>query len=157
MNPPLRTHDDRAAVIGGLLDGTIDMVATDHAPHSVADKQGDFRTAAFGITGIETCFSLLYTHFVNSGLATLTQLQQWLVVAPARAFNLKAPTTLATGMQADIALFDLKHTHTITQNEFASKAINSPFVGQTVKGTTLMTIVDGKIVYDASREGGHND
>ncbi|MCF6160950.1 MAG: dihydroorotase [Furfurilactobacillus sp.] len=159
MNPPLRTPADREAVIAGLLDGTIDMVATDHAPHSVADKRGDFRTAAFGITGLETCFPLLYTHFVESGLATLGQLQQWLVKAPASAFDLDAPTVLKVGMKADLAMFDISHRHTINANEFASKAVNSPFVGQTVTGMTLITMVDGEIVYDATTDntGGHDD
>ncbi|MYV17795.1 dihydroorotase [Furfurilactobacillus milii] len=159
MNPPLRTPADREAVIAGLLDGTIDMVATDHAPHSVADKRGDFRTAAFGITGLETCFPLLYTHFIESGLATLAQLQQWLVKAPASAFNLDAPTVLKVGMEADLAMFDITHQHTIEANEFASKAVNSPFVGQTVTGMTLLTMVDGEIVYDATTDntGGHDD
>ncbi|MGR6686491.1 dihydroorotase [Furfurilactobacillus rossiae] len=159
MNPPLRTPADREAVIAGLLDGTIDMVATDHAPHSVADKRGDFRTAAFGITGLETCFPLLYTHFIESGLATLAQLQQWLVKAPASAFDLDAPTVLKVGMKADLAMFDISHRHTINANEFASKAVNSPFVGQTVTGMTLLTMVDGEIVYDATTDntGGHDD
>lgn len=159
MNPPLRTPADREAVIAGLLDGTIDMVATDHAPHSVADKRGDFRTAAFGITGLETCFPLLYTHFIESGLATLAQLQQWLVKAPASAFDLDAPTVLKVGMKADLAMFDISHRHTINANEFASKAVNSPFVGQTVTGMTVLTMVDGEIVYDATTDntGGHDD
>ncbi|MCF6418450.1 dihydroorotase [Furfurilactobacillus milii] len=159
MNPPLRTPADREAVIAGLLDGTIDMVATDHAPHSVADKRGDFRTAAFGITGLETCFPLIYTHFIESGLATMAQLQQWLVKAPASAFDLDAPTVLKVGMKADLAMFDITHQHTIEANEFASKAVNSPFVGQTVTGMTLLTMVDGEIVYDATTDntGGHDD
>ena len=159
MNPPLRTPADREAVIAGLLDGTIDMVATDHAPHSVADKRGDFRTAAFGITGLETCFPLIYTHFIESGLATMAQLHQWLVKAPASAFDLDAPTVLKVGMKADLAMFDITHQHTIEANEFASKAVNSPFVGQTVTGMTLLTMVDGEIVYDATTDntGGHDD
>ena len=99
MNPPLRTPTDRQAVIAGLLDGTIDMVATDHAPHSLAEKQRSFIGAAFGITGIETSFQLMYTHFVKSGIATLEQLLRWMVVQPREAFNLPGQSELTVRHQ----------------------------------------------------------
>lgn len=149
MNPPLRTPTDRAAVVAGLLDGTIDMVATDHAPHTVADKAGDLISAAFGITGLETCFPLLYTHLVRPGIATLAQVQRWLNQAPVKAFNLTAPTTIQVGQQADLALFDLEHAHPIQTDEFASKGMNTPFIDEIVYGMTVATIVDGKLVYRA--------
>lgn len=149
MNPPLRTPADRAAVIAGLLDGTIDMIATDHAPHSREEKQGSFIGAAFGITGIETSFQLMYTHFVKSGIATLEQLLNWMVVQPSRAFKLPGNHELTIGAPADMALFDIDHEHTVTADEFASKGVNTPFIGATIYGQTLLTIVDGQIAYEA--------
>lgn len=149
MNPPLRTPADRAAVIAGLLDGTIDMIATDHAPHSREEKQGSFIGAAFGITGIETSFQLMYTHFVKSGIATLEQLLNWMVVQPSRAFKLPGNHKLTIGAPADMALFDIDHEHTVTADEFASKGVNTPFIGATIYGQTLLTVVDGQIAYEA--------
>lgn len=148
MNPPLRTPTDRAAVIAGLLDGTIDMVATDHAPHSLAEKEGSFIGAAFGITGIETSFQLLYTHLVKSGIATLSQLLNWMVIQPQQAFDLTGTNAIVAGQPADLALFDIEHTHKITADEFASKGVNTPFIGATIYGQTLLTMVDGQIVYE---------
>lgn len=149
MNPPLRTPADRAAVLAGLLDGTIDMVATDHAPHAQDEKEGSFMGAAFGITGLETSFQLLYTHLVRPGIVTLAQLLSWMITKPVAAFNLAAPTKVAVGERADLALFDLERAHTIQADEFASKGQNTPFIGQTVYGQTMATIVDGQIVYRA--------
>ena len=149
MNPPLRTPTDRQAVIAGLLDGTIDMVATDHAPHSLAEKQRSFIGAAFGITGIETSFQLMYTHFVKSGIATLEQLLQWMVVQPREAFNLPGQSKLTVGAPADLALFDIAHAHTITADEFLSKGVNTPFIDETVYGQTVLTLVDGQVTYEA--------
>ena len=149
MNPPLRTPTDRQAVIAGLLDGTIDMVATDHAPHSLAEKQRSFIGAAFGITGIETSFQLMYTHFVKSGIATLEQLLQWMVVQPRVAFNLPGQSELTVGASADLALFDIAHAHTITADEFLSKGVNTPFIGATIYGQTVLTLVDGQVAYEA--------
>ena len=149
MNPPLRTPTDRQAVIAGLLDGTIDMVATDHAPHSLAEKQRSFIGAAFGITGIETSFQLMYTHFVKSGIATLEQLLQWMIVQPREAFNLPGQSELTVGAPADLALFDIAHAHTITADEFLSKGVNTPFIGATVYGQTVLTLVNGQVAYEA--------
>ncbi|MFC6179125.1 dihydroorotase [Weissella sagaensis] len=149
MNPPLRTPADRTAVIAGLLDGTIDMVATDHAPHSKAEKEGSFIGAAFGITGIETSFQLLYTHLVKPGIATLNQLLDWMVVKPQQAFGLQGAQKIAAGQPADLALFDINHAHKITADEFASKGVNTPFIGATIYGQTVLTMVDGQIVYEA--------
>lgn len=149
MNPPLRTPADRTAVIAGLLDGTIDMVATDHAPHSKAEKEGSFIGAAFGITGIETSFQLLYTHLVKPGIATLNQLLDWMVVKPQQAFGLQGAQKIAAGQPADLAIFDISHAHKITADEFASKGVNTPFIGATIYGQTVLTMVDGQIVYEA--------
>lgn len=149
MNPPLRTTHDRLSVIAGLLDGTIDMVATDHAPHAVEEKERSFVGAAFGITGIETSFQLIYTHFVRAGIATLADVMEWMVSGPAKQFNLDAPTQIAVGERADLALFDLETAHTITADEFVSKGVNTPFIGEEIYGQTTTTIVNGEVVYQA--------
>lgn len=150
MNPPLRSMRDRSVVIAGLLDGTIDMVATDHAPHAVDEKQRSFIGAAFGITGIETSFQLIYTHFVRSGIATLADVMEWMVAAPAKQFDLDAPTKIAVGERADLALFDLDQAHTITADEFVSMGVNTPFIGEEIYGQTTTTIVNGEVVYQAN-------
>jgi len=150
MNPPLRTPQDRMGVVSGLLDGTIDMVATDHAPHAVEEKQRGFEGAAFGITGIETSFQLIYTHFVRSGIATLEEVMKWMVSAPVEQFGLDAPTKISVGERADLALFDLETPHIIQKDEFESKGSNTPFIGEEIYGQTIATIVDGEIVYQAN-------
>ncbi|MDR3241605.1 MAG: dihydroorotase [Lactobacillaceae bacterium] len=147
MNPPLRAPEDRAAVIAGLLDGTIDMVATDHAPHAVEEKERSFLGAAMGIVGIETSFQLIYTHFVRSGIATLAQVLTWMVENPVKTFDLQAPTTIAVGEVADLALFDLENAHVITAEKFVSKGRNTPFLGETIYGQTVATLVAGEVVY----------
>lgn len=146
MNPPLRSQADRQALIAGLLDGTIDMIATDHAPHGTAEKAQSFKTAPFGITGIETSFQLLYTHLVRSGIMTLETLIERMVVAPVKVFKLNAPTNIDVGEVADLALFDLENSYPIVTETFKSKGSNSPFVGWQVYGKTIATWVDGEIV-----------
>lgn len=146
MNPPLRAKEDRAALIAGLLDGTIDCIATDHAPHGLEEKSQSFLKAPFGIVGSETAFQLIYTHFVEKGIFTLEQVLNWMAAAPAKLFNLTAGT-LRIGAPADIAVFDLEHEEKIDDKQFVSKGVNTPFVGWTVKGTTLLTFVDGQLVY----------
>ena len=150
MNPPLRGEDDRQALIEGLLDGTIDMIATDHAPHTKADKDQSIATAAFGITGSETAFSMLYTRFVKTGRFTLAQLVNWLTKQPASVFKMRGAGSLAVGQPADIAIFDLKHEHEIKESDYLSKGKNSPFTGEAVYGDTVMTLVDGDIAYKRS-------
>ena len=148
MNPPLRHEEDRQALIGGLLDGTIDMIATDHAPHAANEKpHDDLLHAANGITGSETCFNKLYTEFVKSGIFRLEQLLHWLTDAPADVFKIEGAGRLAPGEPADIAIFDLKTPHVLSNSEYLSKAKNTPFTGDTVYGTTVMTMVDGHVVY----------
>ncbi|MHA8138411.1 dihydroorotase [Lactobacillaceae bacterium Scapto_B20] len=147
MNPPLRSPQDRAALISGLLDGTIDMIATDHAPHSAEEKRGSMRDASFGIVGIETAFSLIYTHFVKSGLVDLTTVLQWMVKNPIEAFHLNHAGQLRIGDAADLAIMDLDHPYQIDAKDFKSKGTNSPFIGETVYGKTIATFVAGKQVY----------
>ena len=149
MNPPLRHEDDRQAVIKGLLDGTIDCIATDHAPHSKEEKpKDDMRGAANGITGSETAFATLYTHFVKGGVFTLAQLLNWMTARPADLFDLKQAGHLVPGAPADIAIFDLTTQRTITEESYLSKGVNNPFTGQQVYGTTDLTLVDGQVAYE---------
>lgn len=146
MNPPLRGTDDREALIEGLLDGTIDFIATDHAPHSAEEKSGSMVGAPFGIVGSETAFQLLYTHFVKTGKFTLLQLIDWMSTKPAEVFNLNAGT-LEVGAPADLALFNLTEEEEIDAKDFKSLSSNTPFIGWKVVGNTVMTLVDGKVVY----------
>lgn len=146
MNPPLRGKEDQKALFEGLLDGTIDIIATDHAPHSDEEKSGSMMESPFGIVGSETAFSLLYTYLVETGKITLKQLIEWLTIKPANLFGLEAGT-LDIGAPADLAVFDIESEFTIDAEDFASKASNTPFIGWKVKGETLLTLVDGEIVY----------
>lgn len=153
MNPPLRHEEDRQAVIEGLLDGTIDMIATDHAPHSRKEKpQDDMRGAANGITGSETAFEMLYTKFVRPGIFSLAQLLNWLSAVPAEEFGLDQAGHLEPGKPADIAIFDLNTEREITEDSYLSKGVNNPFTGQRVYGTTYLTLVDGKVAYSRNGE-----
>lgn len=146
MNPPLRSEEDRKALIAGLLDGTIDMIATDHAPHSKAEKAGSMITAAFGITGLETAFSLIYTFFVKTGIFTIEQLIMWMANKPAKIFNLESGV-LEVGKPADITIFDTDQEFEIREENFYSKGKNTPFIGQQVYGRTMLTMVAGKVIY----------
>ncbi|GAT18291.1 dihydroorotase [Secundilactobacillus silagincola] len=146
MNPPLGSERDRQALIAGLLDGTIDVIATDHAPHTDAEKAQSMLKAPFGITGSETAFAMLYTRFVKTGLFSLAQLINWMAVQPAVLFGLNAGQ-LTEGAPADLALFDLTTPFTINANDFLSKGHNSPFIGEQVLGKTVRTIVSGQDVY----------
>ncbi|MBB5887521.1 dihydroorotase [Lactovum miscens] len=146
MNPPLPSKSDRAALVEGLLDGTIDLISTDHAPHSKAEKEGSFVEGSFGIVGSETAFSLIYTEFVKKGIFTLEQVVRWMSLNPASLFNLKVGN-LQIGSPADLAVFDIDNDYEIDARDFESKGTNSPFIGWKVKGKTLMTFVEGKLVW----------
>ena len=146
MNPPRRGREDREALIEGLLDGTIDCIATDHAPHGLEEKSQSFMKSPFGIVGSETAFQLIYTHFVETGRFTLEQVINWLAVKPAEIFGLNAGT-LTVGAPADVAVFDITQTCTIDKEDFLSKGENTPFIGWKVKGETQMTFVNGKLVW----------
>ncbi|EOS7733668.1 dihydroorotase [Enterococcus hirae] len=146
MNPPLRGKEDREALIEGLLDGTIDCIATDHAPHGLEEKSKSFLESPFGIVGSETAFQLIYTHFVETNRFTLEQVINWMATKPAEIFQLEAGT-LTVGAPADVAVFDIEHSSTIDKKDFLSKGENTPFVGWNVKGETLGTFVDGKLAW----------
>ncbi|MFB4211057.1 dihydroorotase [Shouchella sp. JSM 1781072] len=150
MNPPLRSKADQEALIEGLLDGTIDFIATDHAPHTQEEKQTSMDRAPFGIVGLETAFPLLYTHFVESGSFRLNQLIDWLTTKPAETFDLPYGT-LNVGAPADFTLIDLQATETINPETFYSKGTNTPFVGWTCTGIPHATYVAGEAVFTKER------
>ncbi|MCD2256585.1 dihydroorotase [Agrilactobacillus fermenti] len=145
MNPPLRSFADRQALIAGLMDGTIDCIATDHAPHSIEEKSGSMLTAPFGITGSETAFAILYTNLVKTRIISLEQLLAAMTAKAAAIFNLNAGV-LAENKAADIAVFDLHQEHQIQTADFVSKGKNSPFVNDVVYGWPKATFVDGQQV-----------
>ena len=139
MNPPLRSESDRRAILEGILDGTIDMIATDHAPHSAEEKARGLEKSAMGVVGIETAFPLLYTYLVKPGLLTLERLIELMAVNPRRRFGI--PET------ADFSLWNLSKEYTIDPADFLSQGRATPFAGWNVSGENLMTIVGGKIVW----------
>lgn len=147
MNPPLRGSDDREALIAGLLDGTLDFIATDHAPHHEDEKAAGIETAPFGIVGIENAFQLLYTKLVKTGIFTLQQLIDWMTIKPSAVFGLNSGT-IEANKPADLTLIDLNREYRLDKNEFVSKAKNTPFHGINLTSDIVMTIADGKIVYD---------
>ncbi|KIL50406.1 dihydroorotase [Jeotgalibacillus alimentarius] len=146
MNPPLRAAEDQQALIEGLEDGTIDFIATDHAPHASVEKAEGMLRAPFGITGLETAFQLLYTEFVQSGRWTMDQLINWMSVKPAQVFGLNAGK-LAVGADADLVLLDLTAEREINKDNFLSKGKNTPFNGHRVTGLVSLTVSKGKIVW----------
>lgn len=146
MNPPLRAKEDLEALHEGLLDGTIDFIATDHAPHTVQEKANGMEKAPFGIVGFETAFPLLYTQFVETGKWTLAQLIDWLTVKPSRTFNLPYGTMEEGGI-ADLVLLDLDKEQKIDAEAFLSKGKNTPFHGWACKGWPALTIFGGQIVW----------
>lgn len=154
MNPPLRATDDQQALIEGLLDGTIDCISTDHAPHGKEEKCRSFRQAPFGIVGSEYAFQLIYTYFVKSGIFTLEQVINWMAIKPAELFNIPKTGRLEIGAPADLAIFDLDTAYTVDDQHFLSKAVNTPFVGRTLYGDTQYTFVDGKLVWQKAIEDG---
>lgn len=146
MNPPLRAKADRDALIEGLLDGTIDFIATDHAPHTKDEKAVGMLQAPFGIVGLETAFPLMYTHFVKTGKMTLYELVENFTSKPADVFGLPYGR-LEEGACADITLVDLETENKIDKDTFYSKSNNTPFDGWKVYGNPILTIAQGKIVY----------
>lgn len=144
MNPPLREEEDRLAIIEGLRDGTIDMIATDHAPHSAEEKEKPITEAPSGIIGLETALSLGIRELVNKGYLSMADLIRKMSLAPAKLYHLDAGY-LAEGGPADLVVFDPKKEWVV--KAFASKAANSPFVGETMPGVIKYTICGGKIVY----------
>ena len=147
MNPPLRGKDDQEALIEGLLDGTLDFIATDHAPHSAEEKARPIDQAPFGIVGLETAFPLLYTHLVKPSVLTLEQLIDLMTQKPCEAFGLPYGL-LKVGSLADMTVIDLEAERAIDPERFASKGRNTPFNGWQVQGWPVMTLVGGKLIWN---------
>ncbi len=139
MNPPIRSAEDRKALIEGVLDGTIDMIATDHAPHSLEEKSKGLEGSAFGIVGIETAFSVMYTHFVENGILSLNRLIELLSLNPRKRFGIPCGS--------DFTVWDLSQSYTVDPERFLSKGRATPFAGWMLKGVCKMTVCDGKIVF----------
>ena len=146
MNPPLRDRSDREALLEGLADGTIDMIATDHAPHSAAEKARGLKGSAMGIVGIETAFPLLYTYLVKrQGIIRLEKLVDLMTAAPARRFGFESG--IAPGKPADLTLYDLNASLTVDPEAFLSKGRATPFAGWQVEAECLETICGGETVW----------
>ncbi len=150
MSPPLRTHEDLELIKEGLRDGTIDIIATDHAPHDLADKQMEFSKACFGIVGLETALPLTLK-MVDEKVITLQKAVDLLTQQPCRLFNLDKGN-LGVGKDADIVIFNPKTQYTIEPEKFKSRSKNSPYKGWKVRGKVLHTLVAGKTVYSAYNE-----
>lgn len=146
MNPPLRAKEDVEALHEGLLDGTIDFIVTDHAPHTLEEKSNGMDKAPFGIVGLETAFPLLYTNYVKTGKWTLQQLIDWMTIKPSETFNLPYGK-IEEGQTADLVLLDLEKEQKIDVESFLSKGKNTPFGGWNCKGWPVMTIFEGQIVW----------
>ena len=141
MNPPLRDKTDREALIRGIQDGTIDMIATDHAPHSAEEKSRGLEKSAFGVVGIETAFPILYTCLVRENIITMERLMELLVTAPRRRFGLP--------LGADFSVWDLNARGIVDPKDFLSMGRATPFEGWQIYGKCLATFCDGKLVYKA--------
>lgn len=150
MNPPLRSEADRQALLAGLQDGTIDCIATDHAPHAAEEKALGIERAPFGITGFETAFPLLYTKLVETGIFTLNQLFDWMSRKPADLFDLPFGR-IEIGAPADLVLLDLETVRTVQPDQFLSKGKNTPFAGASLTGYPVLTLVGGEIVFKGEK------
>jgi dihydroorotase len=147
MNPPLRTVADMEGVRAGLADGTLDTIATDHAPHHYDEKEAAFAEAPNGIVGLETALGIILTHVVSEGVIDLPTMVERMSCQPARAFGLPGGT-LAPGSTADVTVFDPKERWTVDPTEFRSKSRNTPFAGWELDGRPRLTIVEGRVVFE---------
>jgi len=148
MNPPLGNDEDRKALVEALRDGTISCVATDHAPHARHEKEVPFEAAPFGVTGLETSFSALYTHLVEPGLLPLETLLERMSAGPARAYGLEAPR-IAVGAPANIVLLDTQASWQVSEDGFRSRSKNSWLIGEKLRGRVRATIAAGRLVHEA--------
>ncbi|MEP6977340.1 MAG: dihydroorotase [Thermoleophilia bacterium] len=147
MNPPLRAEEDRAALLEALRDGNISSIASDHAPHARHEKDVPFEAAPFGVTGLETAFSALYTYLVEPGLIPLETLLERLSRGPARAYGLDEPR-IAVGAAANLVLLDTGASWQVSESGFRSRSVNSWLLGKTLRGKVALTIADGKVAFE---------
>jgi dihydroorotase len=148
MNPPLRSPNDVAILRQALIDGTIEVIATDHAPHARSEKEMEYDYAPFGIIGLETALGLILTEFYHTGLLGLPQIVERMATNPARILTFKNKGTLTLGADADITIIDPHREWIVEEKAFISKSRNSPFIGWKLKGMAVMTIVGGKVVWE---------
>ncbi len=146
MNPPLGSEDDRRALVVGILDGTIDSIATDHAPHARHEKDVPFEQAPFGVTGLETAFGALHTFLVREGEVPLATVLERLSAGPARALGLPVPR-IAVGQPANLVLVDLEAEWTVSEDAFRSRSANSWLLGRTLVGAVVKTVAAGRVVF----------
>jgi len=146
MNPPLRDEADRRAILAGIVDGTIDCIATDHAPHTPAEKDKEFAAAPFGVVGLETAVRLIYTYFVLTGIIPLERMVELMSSNPARRLKLEGRGALSPGARADVTVFDPAKEYAVHSAEFYSKGKNTPFEDWPVRGRVDTVIVDGRAV-----------
>jgi dihydroorotase len=148
MNPPLRAEEDRLALLAAIADGTVDAIATDHAPHNADEKCVEFSRAPFGVVGLETAVSICLDRLVHGGVIGLPRLVELLSCGPASVLRLDKGS-LKEGADADITVIDLEREFVVAPRAFVSKSVNTPFAGWTLRGGPVMTIVGGRIVHDA--------
>ncbi len=139
MNPPLRSREDKQALIEGIIDGTIDMIATDHAPHSAEEKAKGLEKSAFGIVGLETAFQVMYTHLVKTGIITMQRLIELMCINPRQRFNIP--------LGEDFSVWDLSVKSKVNPDEFLSMGKATPFEGHELYGECILTVCDGKVVF----------
>jgi dihydroorotase len=147
MNPPLRTHSDRVALVDALRDGTIEAIATDHAPHARDEKDVPFEAAPVGVTGLETAFPALYTELVEPGVLPFATLLERMSAGPARIFGLERPR-IALGARANLVLIDPKGTTRVTEHGFRSRSANSWLLGRALTSRIALTIAGGAVVHE---------
>jgi dihydroorotase len=148
MNPPLRAEEDRAALLEALRDGNISSIASDHAPHARHEKDVPFEAAPFGVTGLETAFSALYTYLVEPGLIPLETLLERLSAGPSRAYGLDEPR-IAVGAPANLVLLDTRASWRVSESGFRSRSVNSWLLGKTLRGKVALTVANGRVAFEA--------
>lgn len=145
MNPPIRSEEDRKALLEGVLDGTIDMIVTDHAPHSAEEKGRGLTKSLMGVVGLETSFAVMYTRLVKTGILSLEKLMELMHTNPSRRFGIGSP--IEVGNPADLTVFDLNRSFTVDPEQFESKGKSTPFAGETMFGICKLTMVNGRLVW----------
>ncbi|MBF1106846.1 MAG: amidohydrolase family protein, partial [Solobacterium sp.] len=151
MNPPIKSPEDQKAIIEAIKDGTIDMIATDHAPHSLEEKSRGFDKSSFGVVGLETSFGVSYTELVKKNVISFERLIELMSVNPRKRFGLDGGY-IENGEVADICIVDTETTWKVNPDEFQTKGRSTPFEGITLTGKVIATFVDGKLVYHNEKE-----
>ena len=142
MNPPIRSAEDRAELIKGICDGTVDMIATDHAPHSAEEKSRGLEKSVFGIVGLETSFPLMYTHFVKKGILSLEKLVEIMAINPRKRFGIPLN-------EGDLSVWDLESSFTVDPESFESMGKATPFEGAELYGKAMLTLCGNRTVFKA--------